>query len=75
MFTNATGIVITNTFTGISNDGTSVSAATNELPKRLTFVLPGTAARTLSPVIQTARGATFYSTSGGILELTYTSVK
>ena len=75
VFTNATGIVITNTFTGISNVGTSVSAATNELPKRLNFVVPGTTARTLTPVIQTARGATFMSTSGGVLELTYTSVQ
>lgn len=74
VFTNATGIIVTNTFTGIANVGTSVSASTNELPARLSFVVPASGSRAIERVFQPARGATVYSTVPGTLEITYRPV-
>jgi len=71
VFTNATGIVITNTFTGISYVGTVNAASTNELPKRLTRFVPASSERTIETVIQPVRGLTIYSTMAGVVELIY----
>ena len=71
-FTNATGIIITNTFTGISHVPTAVAAATNELPARLSFLIPASNTRTFNGIaVQPAKGITLYSTVGGLVEIGY----
>ena len=71
VFTNATGIVITNTFTGIANVGTVHEESTYELPARLSFIVTGSGSRAIERVFQPVRGATIYSTVPGVIELTY----
>jgi len=71
-FTNATGIIVTNTYTGISHVPTAVAAATNELPAKLTFLVVGSGSRQLNGLaVQPARGITVYSTVAGTLEIGY----
>lgn len=70
VFTNATGIVITNTFEGIAQIGTTVAASTNEL-KGLTLLCLASGERTRETVWQPIRGVTVYSPVAGLVEITY----
>jgi len=74
VFTNATGIIITNTFTGIATVGTTNALSTNELPRRLQRVVLASGDRTIETVIQPVRGLTIYSTMAGLVELIYHKV-
>ena len=71
VFTNATGILITNTFEGIAYVGTVVSAATNELVTPVRLLVLGSGERTRETVWQPIRGVTVYSPVTGIVEVTY----
>lgn len=72
VFTNATGIVITNTFTGVSHVSTSVAASTNELTRLRPSIVPAGGARTISGIaLQPQNGVVVYSTVAGIVEVTY----
>ena len=71
VFTNATGIVITNTFEGIAQVGTVVSAATNELTRPISILCLASGERTRETVWQPIRGVTVYSPVAGLVEITY----
>lgn len=70
VFTNATGIVITNSFEGIAQVGTVVANSTNEL-KALTLLCLASGERTRETVWQPIRGVTVYSPVAGLVEITY----
>ena len=70
-FTNAEGIVITNTFNGTVSYGTSVAAATNERPIQVNFAVVGSGTRTVNVSWLPALGATVYSTQPGVVEVGY----
>lgn len=71
-FTNAAGIVMTNTFVGEAILPTSVGASTNERPKILGPGLYTTSGRTFSDLrLQPALGLTFYSSAAGNVEVVY----
>jgi len=74
IFTNADGLIVTNTFTGISNFGTSVAASTNERPAKLTFLCGANTSRTVNTVFQPTLGATLYSTTAGTVEVAYRQI-
>lgn len=71
VFTNATGILITNTFTGVATVGTTVSASTNELKNGVSVLCLASGERTRETVWQPVRGVTVYSPVAGLVELTY----
>lgn len=71
-FTNAAGIVVTNTFNGEVTVPTSNLAATNERPRVFGPYLIPTAGRTIDDIrIQPALGLTFYATAAGTVEVIY----
>ncbi len=70
VFTNATGIIVTNRFTGVATVGSTVSASTNEL-SALTILCLGSGERTRETVWQPIRGVTAYSPVAGLVEVTY----
>ena len=71
VFTNESGILVTNTFSGRWTYPTSVSAATNERPKVMNFVVPGSGQRTKDTIWTPARGITILTSNDGIVEVTY----
>jgi hypothetical protein len=71
VFTNADGLIVTNTFTGVSNVGTTVAAATNTLPSKLTFLVPAASSRTVNTVWQPMLGATVNASAAGVIEIGY----
>jgi hypothetical protein len=71
VFTNAEGVLVTNTFSGRWTYPTSVSASTNERPKVLNFVVPGSGQRTKDTLWTPARGITILADQDGIVEVTY----
>ena len=71
VFTNENGILVTNTFSGRYTYPTSVTAATNERPKVLNFVVPGSGQRTKDTIWTPARGITILTSNDGIVEVTY----
>lgn len=73
-FTNAEGIVITNTFNGVASVGTSVAATTNERPVQVNFSVVGSGTRTVNVSWLPALGATVYSTQPGVVEVGYKRV-
>lgn len=75
-FTNATGIIVTNTFTGITHVPTANAASTNELPAKFLFLTAGSGSRQVSGLaIQPARGIVVYSTGPGTLEIGYRQIE
>lgn len=71
VFTNESGILVTNSFSGRYTYPTSVSASTNERPKVLNFVVPGSGQRTKDTLWTPARGITILTSHDGIVEVTY----
>lgn len=76
VFTNAGGLLITNTLTGIYTGTTSVSASTNELPAIVgPYVIPASSSRTISDVnVLPVKGLTLYSTGLGTVEVVYEQI-
>lgn len=76
VWTNAAGLLITNTVSSLYTPSTSVSASTNQLPKIVGPHLVGiNTSRTLSDVNKTPnRGFTLYSTVGGSVEVLYEQI-
>lgn len=71
-FTNAAGIVMTNTFVGEATLPTSVAASTNERPKIIGPYLVPTTGRTISSLrAQPELGLTIYATAAGQVEVIY----
>lgn len=73
VFTNESGILVTNTFDGRWTYPTAVSAVTNERPKVLNFVVPASGQRTKDTIWSPARGITILTSNDGIVEVTYRS--
>ncbi len=77
-FTNSSGIVVTNTFSGTYTLGTAVSASTNERPNLLgPFLVPyAPTSPTIIGSIAVApyAGLTVYSTQAGTIQVTYRQV-
>lgn len=71
VFTNESGILVTNTFDGRWTYPTAVSATTNERPKVLNFVVPASGQRTKDTIWSPARGITILTSNDGIVEVTY----
>lgn len=71
VFTNATGIVITNTFTGVAVVGTVNSAVTNERPTILQSFVPASTVRTIETAETTGIGFTLLSSAAATVEVTY----
>ncbi len=71
VFTNESGILVTNSFDGRWTYPTAVSAVTNERPKVLNFVVPGSGQRTKDTIWSPSRGITILTSNDGIVEVTY----
>lgn len=71
IFTNATGLVITNTFTGLAVVGTSNSASTNQRPALVSLIVPASTPRTIEVAKTTGLGLTLLSTAAATVEVTY----
>jgi hypothetical protein len=72
VFTNATGIVVTNTFTGISHLSTAVGTNLVERTRlRQSIVVAGGIVVIPSIALQPTSGLVVYSTVPGIVQLTY----
>lgn len=71
VFTNAQGLVITNTFTGVAQVGTTVNAITNERPVMVNFAVAASGNRTVNVSWLPALGATVTSTTSGLVEIGY----
>ena len=72
IFTNAAGIVVTNTFSGVATLPTTVAASTNERPAIVGPFLVTTSGRTIDGLkVQPTLGLTIYSTAAGNVEITY----
>lgn len=76
VFTNAGGILITNTLTGLYTGSTVVAAATNELTSIVgPYLVTAAGNRTLSAVnVIPANGLTLYGTGAGTVEITYEQI-
>ena len=71
VFTNAEGLIVSNTFSGVAQVGTSVAATTNLRPVVVNFVGPASATRTVNVSWLPALGATVTSTTAGLVEIGY----
>jgi len=71
IFTNESGVLITNTFTGVATLPTAVSVATNTIPTLYTIIVPASAQRTKIVRIQTMRGLVAVASSEAIIEVDY----
>jgi hypothetical protein len=72
VWTNESGLLMTNTFNGVATIATTVSAATNERPKLVEFTVPKSDNRTLTRLgITPLRGVLVISDYAGVLEITY----
>ena len=70
--TNAYGIVVTNTFSGIYYAATSNTAITNERPRMLEFVVPASTSVTLTDLnLSFSKGLTVVPDNAGTYALTY----
>lgn len=76
VFTNAGGLLITNTLSGLYTGSTAVSASTNELPAIVgPALITATGTRTLSDVnVIPLRGLTLYGTGAGTVEVIYEQI-
>lgn len=76
VFTNSSGIVITNTVYAIGRVTNSVSLATNERPRLLPMIIPAADSLTVtSPTLLPSRGLTVYSTAAGLINVTYEPIR
>jgi len=71
IFTNETGVLVTNTFSGIGTFPTAHSAATNSLPVKYIIITPGSAQRTKTVKITGIRGLTAVPNYDVIVEVDY----
>lgn len=70
-FTNQNGVVVTNTFDGIYTATSTTAAATNEMTRRLTLIVPASSTRTYNVSIPVAFGVAALSDYNAVLELEY----
>jgi hypothetical protein len=70
-FTNASGLLVTNSFTGTYTAPTSNSAVTNERPKCVTLAVPGSAQLSRDLTLLTTRGLTLLSDKDCVVTITY----
>lgn len=77
VFTNAGGLLVTNTYAGVYRGSTSVAAATNELPSVVgPYLVTAAGTRTLTDLnIMPVKGLTLYGTGAGTVEITYEVVE
>lgn len=74
IFTNSSGLLVTNIAYGYSNVATTVAASTNERTRILTMVVPAANSLTLTDVgIVPSLGFTVYSTAAGTINVTYSN--
>lgn len=71
VITNAAGLLLTNTFTGVWTYPSSVSAVTSSLPAVVTIIIPGSAQRTKNVRLQNVRGLAVVPDQAGIVEVDY----
>lgn len=71
VWTNESGLLVTNTFDGRYTYPTSVAAVTNERPKLFTLVVVAGSQRTKETVLIPGRGLTLLSDYAGIVEVNY----
>lgn len=71
VFTNESGVVITNTFVGQFTAPVINSAVTNERPALATFVVTGNGQRTIELDTSVARGLVAVANQTGVLEVRY----
>lgn len=71
VFTNESGILVTNTFSGRWTYPTTVAAVTNERPRVFNFVVPGSTQRTKETVWTPLRGVTIFTDQAGVVEVNY----
>jgi hypothetical protein len=74
VFTNAEGIIITNTFTGVAEIGTAVAATTNLRPTKVNFAVAGSGNRTVNVSWLPALGVTVNATTSGLVEVGYKQI-
>lgn len=72
VWTNAGGVLLTNTFVGVATLPTSVTLATNTIPALYTTVIPASASRTRVVRIKTMRGLVVVANQSAIVEVEYT---
>lgn len=76
VFTNSEALVVTNTFTGVSRVGTTVTAVTNEKPAKLAFIVKASDSRSKENLaLQSSLGWTLLSTVSGTIEYEYDIAK
>lgn len=73
VFTNQTGVLVTNTFKGLYTAPTSNAASTNTRPVIYTLGVPGSGAAEKDVRILPIRGLTALSTQDAVVSVTHTS--
>lgn len=71
IFTNESGVLITNSFTGRWTYPATVAASTNTIPAIYTIVVPASGQRTKEVHLQTMRGLNVIPNFGAIIEVDY----
>lgn len=69
--TNESGLLLTNSVSGIFTYPVSNAASTNELPRIYTTIVPGSTTRVRDVTLQTIRGLSVYPSAGVIVEVVY----
>jgi len=73
VFTNQTGVLVTNTFSGTYTGPTSHSASTNTLTAFYSLGVPGSGSASKDVRLLPMRGLTALSTGDAVITVTYTS--
>ena len=70
-FTNSLGVLVTNTYAGVYRAPVAVGAATNEMTKITTIMVPASALLTRDTTIQTVKGLVALSDQDAVVTVTY----
>lgn len=73
-YTNADGVLLTNTFTGLFKGTTVVAAVTNERPRAITITVPASSQRIVTLTKRLAYGLVVQSSAAGLVEVEYDSM-
>jgi len=71
VFTNQTGVVVTNTFSGVYTAAVSHSASTNTYPTLLSVAVPASGSVTISRTIPLGFGLSVKANGAGAVQCTY----
>lgn len=71
IFTNESGVLVTNSFSGVYTAPVAVAGGATVLPKLQTIIVPGSALRVKAVQLQTIRGLTAMADQNCIVEVTY----